>query len=111
MNVLFFVFFYFATIFIVKGKVSKYQIHKKTNGFDYRPCAKESSPLQVYRISKYFTKKRLLDTLQNQQISIHEKMRLLTNNELSPSNLFAGGLMKDFLFDMDEYPIQHLNKN
>jgi hypothetical protein len=100
MNVLFFVFFFC----LVEG--SKYQTHKKTNGFDYRPGVTKSSPLQLYRISKYFEKKRLLDTLENPRISIHVKLGLLPKTELKPLNIFAGGLMKDFLFDMDDFSSQ-----
>lgn len=80
---------------------TKYQIYKKTNGFDYRPNIQES-PIRVYRIIKYFENKRLLDTLKNPQISIHIKRRLLSKTEFTSSNIFAGGLMKDFLFDIED---------
>jgi hypothetical protein len=95
MNLSIFVFFFC----FVEG--SKYQTHKKTNGFDYRPGISES-PSQLYRIAKYFEKKRLLNTLENPRIPIHVKFSLLPKTGIQPPNIFAGGLMKDFLFDMED---------
>jgi hypothetical protein len=82
---------------------TKYSVYKKTNGFDHRPKLFDASPpLQSYVIAKFFEKKRLLDVLKHPQISIHRKIGLLPKPEITPANLFAGGLMKDFLFDMEE---------
>jgi hypothetical protein len=103
MNLSIFLFFFCV---VVRG--SKYQTHKKTNGFDYRPDITES-PSQLYRIAKYFEKKRLLNALENPRIPIHVKLSLLPKPGIQPPNIFAGGLMKDFLFDMEDLP--PLNKN
>ena len=97
MNVAIFLFFFFCCSI----NATKFQIHKKTNGFDYRPYITESS-LQLQRIRKYFENKRLLDKLENPQIPIHVKTRMVEDRNIKPSNLYAGGLMRDFLFDMEE---------
>jgi len=83
---------------IVKG--SKYRVYQKTNGFDHRPNIPES-PLQLQRIAKYFEKKRLRTALENPQIPIHVKARMVEDRDIKPPNIYAGGLMRDFLFDMD----------
>jgi hypothetical protein len=86
---------------------TNYQIHKKTNGFDHRPKIPES-PIQLYRITKYFEKKQLLDTLEDPQIPLHVKVNLIPNTGITPPNLYAGGIMRDFLFDMEEpLPLQN----
>ena len=88
-----------CTIILVKG--SKYRVYQKTNGFDHRPNIPES-PLQLQRIVKHFENKRLLDKLENPQIPIHVKVNLLQKTGITPPNIYAGGLMRDFLFDMEE---------
>lgn len=121
MNVAIFLFLFFFCC----TNATKYQIHKKTNGFDHRPNITESS-LQLQRIRKYFENKRLLDTLENPQIPLHVKTRMVTENigassvdisqicrslrmhiedrNIKPPNIYAGGLMRDFLFDIEDSP-------
>lgn len=99
MNVAIFLFLFFFCC----TNATKYQIHKKTNGFDHRPNITESS-LQLQRIRKYFENKRLLDTLENPQIPLHVKVNLIQKPGITPSNLYAGGLMRDFCFDMEDPP-------
>lgn len=94
MNLSFFLFFFC----IVRS--SKYRIYKKKDGLDHRPDITEP-PSGKYRISKYFEKKRLLTALENPQTPIYVKKRMLEDREIKPPNIFAGGLMRDFLFDMD----------
>ena len=93
----------FLFLLFVSVEGSKYRIYKKTNGFDYRPDIQES-PLQLQRIRKYFENKRLLDTLENPQIPLHVKVNLIQKPGITPSNLYAGGLMRDFCFDMEDPP-------
>ena len=95
MNITIFLFFFC----IVEG--SKYRVYQKTNGFDHRPNIPES-PLQLQRIVKHFENKRLLDTLENVQIPLHVKVNLLQKTGITTPNIYAGGLMRDFLFDMEE---------
>lgn len=86
---------------------TKYSAHKKTNGFDQRHGVSESSQQLSYLMPKLFEKKRLLDILENPRVPLHVKTRLIGgggNTNIEPSNLFAGGLMKDWAFDMDEPP-------
>ena len=45
-------------------------------------------------------KKKLLDILQNDKISINIKLNLLEDNIIKPINLTAGGLMDEFNFTM-----------
>ena len=82
---------------IVEG--SKYRVYQKTNGFDQRPNIPES-PLQLLRIVKHFENKRLISVLENPQIPIHVKTQMIEDRDIKPPNLFAGGLMRDFLFDI-----------
>ena len=89
---------------IIRG--SKYRIYKKTNGFDHRHDIPDSTQqrktIEMYRIKKYFEKKRIIDVLENPQIPIHVKSRIVEYRDIKPPNVFAGGLMKDFTFDMEE---------
>jgi hypothetical protein len=88
-----------CTIILVKG--SKYRVYQKTNGFDHRPNIPES-PLQLQRIVKHFENKRLLNALENPQISLHVKTRMVEDRDIKPPNIYAGGLMRDFLFDIED---------
>jgi len=94
MNLSIFLFFFC----IVEG--SKYRVYQKTNGFDHRPNIPES-PIQLYRITQYFEKKRLITMLENPQIPIHVKIRMIEDRDIKAPNIYSGGLMRDFLFDMD----------
>ena len=98
MNVAIFLFFFCSV------NATKYQTYKKTNGFDHRPNIPES-PIQLYRITQYFEKKRLLDKLENPQIPLHVKTRMVEDRNIKPPNLYAGGIMRDFLFDIEELPL------
>ena len=97
MNLYILLFFFFCCSI----NATKYQIHKKTNGFDYRPNIPES-PIQYYRITKHFENKQLLNILQNPKIPFHVKVNLIQKPGITPPNLYAGGIMRDFLFDMEE---------
>ena len=60
------------------------------------------------KIGKYFIYKDFLKTLENDKVSIQEKLRIIEeNNLLQPNdayiqsfNLLAGGLMNDFNFEL-----------
>ena len=92
---------------------TKYGAHKKTNGFDQRYGVSDSSQQLSYLMPKLFEKKRLLDILENPRVTLHVKTRLISCGgitKIEPSNLFAGGLMKDWAFDMDEPPASYGRK-
>ena len=48
---------------------------------------------------KYFEKKKVIDILKNENISIYTKLLLVKYATIKPYNLFAGGLMNDFDFE------------
>lgn len=86
----------------VEANCSKnYNAHLKTNGFDQRPQLPESALVRHYLIPKFFEKKRLLDVLQNPHVPLHTKIRALPNPTVEPSNVNAGGLLKDWSFDVE----------
>lgn len=96
-----FVFF----ILIKESCSTKYREHRKTNGFDQRPQIRESGLVRHYLIPQFFEKKRLLDVLKNPSVPLHVKIRSLpTNPSVEPPNIKAGGLLKEWSFDMDETP-------
>jgi len=102
---LFFIFFLFAAANI--AKISMYKITKKTNGFDHRPTShidKYESLTQLYRVYTHFKKRRILTVLENPDISINTKVKVLEDKSITPLNLFAGNLMKDFYFDFAVEP-------
>jgi len=99
MNLSIFVFF----ICCAGSSSTKYNAQTKRNGYDQRPLA-ESSPLLAHLIPQFFQKKRLLNVLENLKIPLHVKTRLLAepSTNIRPPNIYAGGLMKSWAFDMDE---------
>ena len=86
-----------------RPKIETYSKYKKTNGVDYRPKTNYTSrdDIDIFKIRTYFEKKWTINTLQNPNIPISEKMRILDENRHSPksANIFAGGLMDKFDFE------------
>jgi len=88
-------------------------LHKKTNtylnaktssGNDERYESKINETeikMQLYNLHQIFEKKRLLDILQDNNVSINTKIELLKDNSIKAPNLKAGGLLNDFDFDFD----------
>lgn len=72
------------------------------SGNDERyPTNETNNETEIYNnIYKNHERKKLLDILQNDKISINIKLDLLENNAIKPINLTAGGLMDDFNFTM-----------
>lgn len=91
-------------IFIKELYSSQYTLHKKTNGFDQRPQLPESD---LVLITKFFAKKRLLDVLENPRVPLNSKIRMLPNPHTpTHPNIKAGGLLKNWSFDMEEDPVK-----
>ena len=88
-------------LFIVGSNSSRYKEYKKTNGFDQRPQLPESELVRYYLMPTFFEKKRLLDILENPRVPLHTKIRMLPAKGLEAPNLRAGGLMKQWTFDME----------
>ena len=69
------------------------------SGNDERyPINETNNEAQMNNIYINHEKKKLLDILQNDKISINIKLNLLHDNSIKPINLTAGGLMDDFNF-------------
>ena len=62
------------------------------------PINETNNEAQINNIYINHEKKKLLDVLQNDKISINTKLNLLQDNDIKPINLTAGGLMDDFNF-------------
>ena len=75
-------------------------LNSKNNisGFDYRFPIDNKNLTEINKIKKMFEKKILLDILTDQNVPIITKMYLLKNNNINPSNILAGGLLKNFDF-------------
>ena len=54
--------------------------------------------IQLYNLKKMFEKKRLLDILQDNNVSVNNKIALLKDNSIKAPNLKAGGLFNNFDF-------------
>jgi hypothetical protein len=86
-----------------------YTKHKKHNGFDHRPKNDSKHTMNndelLKNIRGFFEKKLTIDVLRNPNIPIFEKMRIIDEltsmNSPKLENLFAGGLMSNWDFDMD----------
>ena len=62
------------------------------------PINETTNEAQMNNIYINHEKKKLLDILQNDKVSINIKLNLLHDNTIKPINLTAGGLMDDFNF-------------
>lgn len=103
-----------------KISIESYATYKKTNGIDQRPPVNTTlllteygnldainkylpnrKPADINKIRGLFAKKRLLNILENPDISSHVKIGILTGFEdhPRPPNISAGGLMSDFDFE------------
>jgi hypothetical protein len=79
-----------------KNKISD----EKYNGFDHRIINEtKEKELNLYKIAKYFEQKKILDILENKNVSLTTKLLLLQDNRIKTSNIFEGGLMRDFDFE------------
>jgi len=78
-------------------------ISEKYNGYDQRILNEtlntNQKDVNLFKIQKYFEKKKLLDILQDKNVSISTKLLLLQDNSIKSCNLYAGGIMKDFDFE------------
>ncbi len=104
-------------VFVVSNKprptFDTYKTHQKTNGFDHRPRqrpnsnSREDRYTNLSKIRGFFEKKRIVNILQNPNIPTNEKMRTIDEtihavNSPKSANIFAGGLMSEWEFDMDQ---------
>jgi len=80
---------------------NKVKNNSKYNGFDnrYIHINETEEQEELYKIHKHFENKKLLDILQNENVSLITKLILLQDNRIKSHNIFAGGLTKDFDFE------------
>ena len=110
---------------LLSSTILKYRYEKTLinlhNGYDERYPLSESNntaninelvfsnddQILLEKIGKYFIYKDFLKTLENNKVSIQEKLRIIEENNLmrasdsyvQTANLLAGGLMNDFNFE------------
>ena len=76
-----------------------YLIAKKRSGNDERYSIERNETeikTQLVNFQQNLEKKRILEILQNEKISIHTKLDVLKDNSIQTYNLRAGGLINDF---------------
>jgi hypothetical protein len=83
--------------------LSRRNLHtKKTSGNDERygtDFDETDIHEKIYILRKNLEKKRLLDILQNENISINSKLEELKDNRFTPPDIKSGGLFNDFDFE------------
>ena len=111
--------FIILLFFLVTNPILKYKFDKKENdlynGHDNRfPTTTENSiadndQIVMAKIGKYYLYKNLLKTLENERVSIQDKLQIIEDNNIPrldycnskyATNLLAGGLLDDFKFDL-----------
>ena len=86
------------------NNLNTYLNDKTSSGNDERYETKINETdikMQLYNLQQNFEKKRLLDILQDDKVSINTKIKLLKDNSVKAPNLKAGGLFNLFDFDFD----------
>ena len=75
---------------------------KKSSGYDERYSVNNTynniNSTQLGNIVQFFDKKKLLNILEDDNVSLYTKIILLKNNNIKKSSLFAGGLLNQFDF-------------
>jgi hypothetical protein len=80
------------------------KINKKNSGYDERYPNENKNLTQINELKNIFEKKKLLDILKDDTVSILTKIHLINNdinssNNINSNNILAGGLFKDFDFN------------
>ena len=61
----------------------------------------ENEEVELDKVYENIQNKKCLDILEDNNISVYKKLELLSDKTMKHSNLHAGGLMKDFEFDIE----------
>ena len=61
----------------------------------------ENEVVETNKLYENIQNKKILDVLQDNTISIYNKLEMLRDDSIKPCNLHAGGLMEDFEFDIE----------
>jgi len=83
-------------------KLNTYLNAKVSSGNDerYETIKNETEiKMQLHNLHKNYKKKRLLEILQDNNVSINTKIELLKDNSIKANNLKSGGLFNEFDFD------------
>jgi hypothetical protein len=92
----------FSNHFIKRNRKLNDKLNNKSNdGYDHRfplETNKSEEENKLYNIFQIFKKKEILDLLTNENVSIYTKIGILRENVIYSSNIYEGGLMKDFDF-------------
>jgi len=72
--------------------------NKKSSGYDERNNTEQKNTTHLSNIHEFFAKKKILDILKDDKVSLYTKVLLVKDTTVKPYNLFAGGLMNDFDF-------------
>ena len=87
--------------YCLSSAFSKTYKSDNTGNDERYPINETNNQTQLYNINKNYEKKKLLDILKNDKISINTKLKLLEDNSIKPINLKAGGLLDDFNFTLN----------
>ena len=89
--------------FLKINEINSNTLNEKNNsGYDER-FGNNKNISEIFYIKELFAKKKLLDILNNDNISIYTKLIILNDKGIKPYNLFAGGLMYNFDFDFEDF--------
>ena len=92
-----YVLYYKSSLHDFSSRLNDFSESKGKLGCDERFAINETANrIELYNIYQNLEKKKLLDKLQSNNISIIQKLCLLEDNSIKPPNLTAGGLMDDF---------------
>jgi hypothetical protein len=73
----------------------------KFSGYDERYLDDEIIKTDPSNIFRHIENKIKLEILENKSVSIFDKLELVKDNHIKPSNIHAGGLMDDFNFNFE----------
>ena len=76
--------------------------HKKSSGYDERIPINSTelyNNTKLYDLVQIFEKKKILDILKDERVSIYTEIIILKDNSITGNNLLAGGLLKQFDFE------------
>ena len=78
---------------------------KERDGYDERYPKENNEELLLIKVNKNFYLQKLLNQLNNPDITVIQKIQLIENeyprNQIKPYNIMNGGLLDDFNFEID----------
>jgi hypothetical protein len=86
-------------IILFPKRLNTYLYANISSGNDERYETHQIKETYLNNLRQNFEKKRLLEILQDNNVSINTKIELLKDNSVKASNLKAGGLFNEFDFN------------